>query len=377
MIALMFHSVGNDQSHWHRRYLSVSTIHFEKFCCFLSDNHYRSVLLDEWYYLQKYPEKETGNEVVLTLDDGYLDNWVVVYPILKKYGLKATVFINPEFVDPINQIRPNLDDILLGNTDGEDLKTLGFLSWPEIQKMDADGVVQAQSHSMSHNFYFCSEKIVDFYVGQYEYDWLAWFMAPDRKPFSISEDQSELVPFGHPVFQSGRALGLRRFFPDSSIVGVLCEKANVFSDKGFEKVAIIKELFKETDGYLNGHYETDQEMEDRFRYELFESRRILEEKVNHPVEYLCWPGGGYNGLSLAMSRDAGYKASTLASRDKNPRYDNSGEYKRISRQGMGSCVYKKERIILAPLANHLVYSFQAQRGKILPRVILKLQQLLV
>ena len=36
---------------------------------------------------------------MLTLDDGYLDNWVFVLPLLRRYGMRATVFVSSEFID--------------------------------------------------------------------------------------------------------------------------------------------------------------------------------------------------------------------------------------------------------------------------------------
>jgi len=49
-------------------------------------------------------------------------------------------------------------------------------------------------------------------------------------------------------------------------------------------------------------------MKERYWYELAESKRLLEEKLNKKVEFLCWPGGGYNELSIQLSIKAGYKA---------------------------------------------------------------------
>lgn len=376
----MFHSVGNDRSTWHRRYLSVTAAHFERFCHFLSKNNYRTLFFDEWFFLQDYPEKRSGKEIFLNLDDGYLDNWVFAYPILKKYGLKATVFINPEFVDPIDQIRPNIEDARNWKVGQENLQSLGFLSWPEIQKMDSDGVIQAQSHSMTHNFYFYSEELIDFYIGQPEYDWLAWFHASERKPYYITEDQTELVPFGYPIFKYGRALGLRRFSPAESIVELFVGKAKSLKDKGTENDETIKEaLFHEARNCLDknsswGCFETDQEMEARYRYELYDSKRILEEKLNHPVEYLCWPGGGYDEKSIALSIEAGYKASTIAARDKKI-YNNSGNYKRVPRYGTGSFIYKNNRRVPAFLSNHLIHLYKAKKGNVYSRAVLKFEKI--
>ena len=69
------------------------------------------------------------DSIFLSFDDGYLDNWTYVFPILKKYGMKATIFVSPDFVDPTETVRPNLDDQHAGRCTSEDLSPAGFLSW--------------------------------------------------------------------------------------------------------------------------------------------------------------------------------------------------------------------------------------------------------
>lgn len=38
-------------------------------------------------------------DIILTFDDGRIDNYTVAYPIMKKYGVKATIYITTGFVD--------------------------------------------------------------------------------------------------------------------------------------------------------------------------------------------------------------------------------------------------------------------------------------
>jgi hypothetical protein len=62
-------------------------------------------------------------------------------------------------------------------------------------------------------------------------------------------------------------------------------------------------------------YEKDEEMRERRYRELAESRRVLETNLNKKVEFICWPGGGYDPLTLGLAHAAGYKAWTLGSSD--------------------------------------------------------------
>lgn len=364
MNVVMLHSVGNTSYPWYQKWLSVSLNHFESFCRFLQKKNYQSLFLEDWYNLQNNTDLLNEKQVVLTFDDGYLDNWVFAYPILKKYGLKGTIFINPEFVDPSDSIRPNLENVWNGEINEDSLIRMGFLNWKEIKLLDSSGVFDIQSHSMSHNYYFQSEKLIDFYEGQDEYHWLAWNEKPERKPFWITENQNHLVTTGYPIFEYGRALGLKRFIPSDEFIQFIISKYNTYTSSDLHNIKA--RLFADAQNFKSksdiGRYETDDEQQERYSYELFDSKRILEENMNKKVDYLCWPGGGYNELSIDISIQAGYKASTIGSRESTSKLDNTGVYKRIPRFGLGSFYKMDNQLKEYSDKNHLVYSFMSHSG---------------
>ena len=357
----MFHSVGNSDSDWNQHWLSVSLNHFESFCQYLQRNNYRTVFLDEWY--ESSPSSRNNKCIALTFDDGYLDNWVYAYPLLQKYGLKGTIFVNPEFVDPSENVRYNLEDVWKGTCHYDVLESLGFLNVKEIQTMDRSGIMDIQNHSMSHNFYFNSDELIDYYEGQDDYYWLAWIERPDRKPFWITEDQKDYISEGYPIFQYGRALGLRRFFPSEHFIESFISE--YWNSKGSLRAR--EKLFKLVADYKKrydciGRYENDQELGERYRYEIFESKRVLEEILNKQINFICWPGGGYNDLSIRLSIEAGYKASTVSSWDKQYNTAHSGPYKRIKRFGLNSFLVFKDRRYYIRNRKHLIHLFLSKSG---------------
>jgi peptidoglycan/xylan/chitin deacetylase (PgdA/CDA1 family) len=356
MPVLMFHSIGCENTNWYRNWLSVSLDHFETFCKYLHQGKFETVFLDSWYNTGS--ESKLSKQVVLTFDDGYLDNWVLAYPILKKYNLKGTIFINPEFIDTSMEVRMNLDDVWDGKIKINELTQLGFLNWSELKVMESSVFIDIQSHSMSHNFYFKSNTIKDVYNGQPQYDWMAWNSNPEKKPYYITENQTNLVDFGTPIFDFGRALGLRRYFPDEKLIQYSIDS---FSSMDFQKnkKALIDELNKKLKEFP-GKHESDEEMERRYRFELFESKRIIEQKLNKKVDYLCWPGGGYNELSINLSIEAGYKASTGSARYKT----NSEHYKRIRRIPMSSFISTSLKNYYVKNSDHLVKVFKSFEGNI-------------
>jgi peptidoglycan/xylan/chitin deacetylase (PgdA/CDA1 family) len=255
-----------------------------------------------------------SKSIVLVFDDGYLDNWVTVYPLLKKYGMCGAVYVNPEFVDPGNQVRPTLDDV----PDSKAPQT-GFMNWAELKQVDESGVLDVQSHSLTHTWYFTGPKIVDYYTpsSAVAYPWMAWNVRPERKPFYLQEDQTSFVPWGTPVFEYEKSLLARRFFPDAKrvqeVVSLVANDADAASLQSADRSP------------FPGTYETEKEYEARVRGELAESKAIIEHKLSKTVEFLCWPGGGVNDVAKRLAVEAGYKSWTLPSIEQRNKRNRPGE----------------------------------------------------
>lgn len=88
--------------------------------------------------------------VCLTFDDGYFDFYAVVFPLLKKHGLRALLAIPPVVVREratasaearlqapacVDYGQPNYD---------------GFCTWPELREMAASGRVTIGAHGFTH-----------------------------------------------------------------------------------------------------------------------------------------------------------------------------------------------------------------------------------
>ncbi|MCA0152984.1 polysaccharide deacetylase family protein [Winogradskyella vincentii] len=367
MITLMLHSIGCENENWYRNWLSISLDHFENFCKYLVNNNFETIFIDSWL-----DDPNAKNKVVLTFDDGYLDNWVYAYPILKKYGLKGTIFVNPEFIQNEIDIRYNLEDVWDNKIDISELSPLGFLNWAELKTMQDSGVMDTQSHSMSHDFLFYSNKVVDIYTGQPEYSWLAWLSHPNRKPYYINEDQSKFIKHGTPIFEYDRALRTRRYFPDRQLneyaINEYSNSKNTINKKEF--ITKLNEKLND----LPGRYESDAEIESRYSYELKQSKTIIEEKLNKSVDFICWPGGGNNQLSINSAKDHGYKAMTGGSALKS-KTTKIHDLKIIRRKAMTSFIQtsKKDHYIKNP--QFLVTLFKYHNGNVLSKYAYRFRKL--
>lgn len=336
---IMYHSIGRTNPIWIWNHLITPANVFEAQIKLLSKRGFNSINLQDLYEYMKYNNKIPDNPIVLTFDDGYLDNWIYAFPILKKYGMKGTIFFNPEFVDPVEECRPNLDNVWNGSCGEEDLISKGFLSWQEMRRMEESGTIDIQSHSMSHTWFYSSDEIIDFHCpGNDKYPWLFWNARPERKCYYLNEKQESFVPYGTPIYKNGRSLEIKRYFEDKELSRHLTTFVKNRGDEFFTRKDWKKSLFQQVAIYksgnkINDRYETDEEQEERFRYELLTSKDILEDKLNKKVEFLCWAGGAFNNKALSIAREAGYLSSTIFYNDLNRKNTFGDDPSGINRTG--------------------------------------------
>jgi peptidoglycan/xylan/chitin deacetylase (PgdA/CDA1 family) len=309
---------------------------------------------------------------MLTFDDGYLDNWVYVYPILKKYNAKATIFVNPEFVDPSNEARPNLEDLWANTVTEEQLSVAGFLNWQEMRRMQESKLVDIQSHGLTHTWYFSSPRLIAFHKpGHNEYPWMAWNLRPDKKPFYLTEDQSEYVHYGTPIYVHEKALICRRYFPPREVAYELTSFVarnggiEFFNLQGSEKQLLEYHHLLMTKFKIKEYYETDEEHKRRLFNELKLSKQLIEQNLDKNVDFICWPGGAYNKQVLSLAEEAGYKAWTLSSSDQTS-YKNiqGGNPKTIKRVGSAPLQKYKDKTLGYTSGSELLFALKTHQGSL-------------
>ncbi|MEA3368948.1 MAG: polysaccharide deacetylase family protein [Candidatus Ratteibacteria bacterium] len=90
---LMYHRFGYEDSS-----LFVTPENFERQMAYIKNEGYEVISLDE--LVKGIESKRSFNHktVVLTIDDGYRDNYICAYPVLKKYGFSAVIFIISSYI---------------------------------------------------------------------------------------------------------------------------------------------------------------------------------------------------------------------------------------------------------------------------------------
>jgi len=116
---LMYHTSSEDNPGIFAD-LYVKPSEFEKQIKYLSENNYTFCTFNDWYNL-----KNIEKPVFITFDDGYEENYTEIFPILKKYNAKITIFL---FVDP-DPMRLTSD---------------------MIREMSDSGLVKFESHTLNH-----------------------------------------------------------------------------------------------------------------------------------------------------------------------------------------------------------------------------------
>ena len=340
---LMFHSVGLRDHAWSWRHLSEPLDDFVAFLDWLKAHGFHTIGLAELQAHMRGEERAPANSVVLTFDDGYLDNWVYAAPLLRQRGMRGTVFVTPDFVDPGEAIRPSMEDVWAGHTSAPALAAAGFMTWEELRQLDRAGVLDVQSHAMTHTWWFTAPGIIGWHRGEglSPWPWLAWNARPERKPWYLVEDQSGFVPAGQPVFANRQALVARRFDPDPDAVKALTDHVAARGGREFFNDEHWREELERIasgiapGGPFPGRYESEAERQLRVREEISGSRHRIAQALEKRVDYICWPAGGSDDFCEQEAASAGYSGWTLRSSQQRSKRNRPGEDPRSFRRLSG------------------------------------------
>lgn len=91
---LMYHQVSKHR----RNFLTVTQEQLSEHFNYLKNNGYTTIFFSELLSGQPLPQRP----VILTFDDGYANNAELLYPLLKLYNFKATIFLPTAYLGKIN-----------------------------------------------------------------------------------------------------------------------------------------------------------------------------------------------------------------------------------------------------------------------------------
>jgi peptidoglycan/xylan/chitin deacetylase (PgdA/CDA1 family) len=136
--------------------VTVHPSHFEAQMAYIKKKGYRTIHCEELADFMEGREDLPARTLMITFDDGFLDNYSFAFPILKDYGHKATIFAVTGWVDSASKKnfmpseyvpiphREAVAKIKEGKTSGV------MMTWDHAREMEASNLVRVESHTHEH-----------------------------------------------------------------------------------------------------------------------------------------------------------------------------------------------------------------------------------
>lgn len=133
---LMYHAFGGKGEAATRYVLPIRNFKMQMWLLRLL--RYRVISLDEYLEFLVEGQLPPVRAIVLTIDDGYEDNYLLVYPVLKQFGFPTTIFLVSNYLGKTNRWDP--DSVLTGRA---------LFGLREAKEMQENGI-SFGAHTHSH-----------------------------------------------------------------------------------------------------------------------------------------------------------------------------------------------------------------------------------
>ena len=286
---------------------------FEEHLKILKEKNMNTITLSE------YGKKETPkNSILITFDDGYYDNYKIVFPLLKKYNMKATIFLNTLYIGEKRWQDTEFEKNGTANYKAmkkymalNDGTTEQYMTWSEIKEMYDSGLVDFQAHSHKHTAIFKGTTL----LGVFEKD---------------SMDCTDVYLYGE--VEEGYPQFAKR--GEYSGEGIIIEKEffKKFQEFYFKnlKGKPEKEIISLGQKYIDDNIweyakkETHQDFEKRITEEYMTNKNLIEKNLGNRVEYFCWPWGHRSKETISLLKTLGVKgfiSTKKGTNSYNPNWD--------------------------------------------------------
>jgi peptidoglycan/xylan/chitin deacetylase (PgdA/CDA1 family) len=246
----------------------------DKHLSLISRLGFTTITLDELYAIITGKHKQTRPSVVITFDDCTLDNWVYAMPVLVRRNMHGVFFAITRFLDsgPARWQQKDQPSKLPQSLSTPEALTksfrgdrTGFMNKEEVRYAVHDLSMDIQSHMATHQPCFISQDPVG----------------------TLADD----MHWSHRLLLP----------PDASSTAPVFDVGSAYAYEGHGLAM---------DGSdLAGHIGTPELRRQFCLTEARESRQTLESITHTPCDFLCWPWGHFDHISLEAAREAGYKAT--------------------------------------------------------------------
>lgn len=148
-VLVYHHLLKNDENRYFQNNNAVLSVEsFEEQMKLLYEHGYKTITLGQLESFLKGNIKLPKKSVMITFDDGYLSNYAYAYPILKRYGYTAAIFMITDLIPSAPQFfNPDI---------------LNYMSWSEMEKSEDCFEFAAHTHNLHH----LNDKNLSFLVSQ-------------------------------------------------------------------------------------------------------------------------------------------------------------------------------------------------------------------
>ena len=258
VLCLMYHSVDSEKGKG-----GIFVDEFEEHIKWIKDK--KTFKMEE---LKGLDYKLPKNSILITFDDGYKNNYTLAFPILKKYNMKATIFLNTKFIE----------------------KDEAYLNWDEIREMYKSGLIDFQLHTHSHQLTVKDIEVLAFYDNESS----PYFKRESYSLFfdgNYDEKKDAKKLNGLPVFKLRSKISIPGYKPKKNFVEKYRSIVELQENKSEkEKKKFLNRLFKEKKDEFFDKI-SEEQFKETVKFEILENKKIISEKLGKVPDCLAYPWG--------------------------------------------------------------------------------------
>ena len=258
VLCLMYHSIDSEKNKG-----GIFVDEFEEHIKWIKDK--KTFKMEE---LKGLDYKLPKNSILITFDDGYKNNYTLAFPILKKYNMKATIFLNTKFIE----------------------KDEAYLNWDEIREMYESGLVDFQLHTHSHQLTVKDIEVLAFYDNESS----PYFKRESYSLFfdgNYDEKKDAKKLNGLPVFKLRSKISIPGYKPKKNFVEKYRSIVELQENKSEkEKKKFLNRLFKEKKDEFFDKI-SEEQFKETVKFEILENKKIISEKLGKVPDCLAYPWG--------------------------------------------------------------------------------------
>ena len=258
VLCLMYHSIDSEKNKG-----GIFVDEFEEHIKWIKDK--KTFKMEE---LKGLDYKLPKNSILITFDDGYKNNYTLAFPILKKYNMKATIFLNTKFIE----------------------KDEAYLNWDEVREMYESGLVDFQLHTHSHQLTVKDIEVLAFYDNESS----PYFKRESYSLFfdgNYDEKKDAKKLNGLPVFKLRSKISIPGYKPKKNFVEKYRSIVELQENKSEkEKKKFLNRLFKEKKDEFFDKI-SEEQFKETVKFEILENKKIISEKLGKVPDCLAYPWG--------------------------------------------------------------------------------------